>query len=100
MVSIDIKNNTIDISGDIKQINRDARLLLSSQFKIILDSNDKIEYEFDCNEEEAIKILEEGLTYCNVNFEFSKKIIREQKEYFNQEQAFKKFSEKAKKNTK
>ena len=58
MISIDIKNNTIDISGDIKQINRDARLLLSSQFKIVFDSNDKIQYEFNCNKEEAIKILE------------------------------------------
>ncbi len=97
MISIDIKNNTIDISGDIKQINRDARLLLSSQFKIVFDSNDKIQYEFNCNKEEAIKILEEGLRYCNVNFEFSKKIIKEQEEYFNQEQAFRNFSEKAKK---
>lgn len=96
MINVDIKTNRIIITGELIKLNKDARLLLSDQFKIINDTQNVLEYEYECNEDKAISTIEEGLKYYNVEFKFSNKILNEKKQYFEQEQAFKIFTEKAK----
>ncbi len=98
MIKIEIEDSILTFSEDVESLTKDVIVyLMSKNFKKIYQDDRILQYESNYEEKDLIEIVEKVLKHYNVAYEFSNKIKEKQQDYFEEEKAFKDFTEKARK---
>lgn len=92
MVKIDIQNNQIILFDELNLIKKSVFAFFDSEFKLKSKEKNKSIYEFNTSEEEVIKKICTVLEHYKIVYEFSNSIKEKQKNFFEREENFEKFS--------